>query len=99
MRYLKLLVISLFLVLASLVPTLVKAQMPPEGLVAGILARLDALEAKLANVSVVDGEINELKGPHFIFEGVNVHIRSGSGSSDDGTSFDRLQNASSLFWR
>jgi len=38
-------------------------------------------------VSVEDDTINGLTGPHFIFEGVNVHIRSGSGSTDDFTFF------------
>ena len=35
-------------------------------------------------VSVQTGTINLVKGPHIIFEGVNVHIRSGSGSTYDG---------------
>lgn len=87
MRYLKLLVIPLFLVLASLVPTLVKVQGQPPGNVGSLLSRVEALEAKLANVSVEDDTINGLTGPHFIFEGVNVHIRSGSGSTDDFTFF------------
>ncbi|PYN90175.1 MAG: hypothetical protein DMD89_33975 [Candidatus Rokuibacteriota bacterium] len=37
-------------------------------------------------VKVVDtGSINGLTGPHVIFEGANVHIRSGSGFTDDNT--------------
>lgn len=44
-----------------------------------LLARVEALEAKLAYVSVQTGEINGLAGPHVIFSGANVHIRSGSG--------------------
>ena len=32
---------------------------------------------------IVFGPINGLAGPHLIIEGVNVHIRSGSGATDD----------------
>jgi len=86
MRYLKVLVVSLFLVLALLVPTLVKAQGPSlEKRLAKLEKKVRKLEAKLANVSVEDGTINGLIGPHFIFTGANVHIRSGSGSTDDFT--------------
>ncbi|MDA2920754.1 hypothetical protein MYX76_14905 [Desulfobacterota bacterium AH_259_B03_O07] len=91
MRYLKVLVITLFWVPVLFVPTLVQAQ-PPPAAVGSLLARVEALEqkvaeleAKLANVSVEDATINGLIGPHFIFEGVNVHIRSGSDRTDDGT--------------
>ena len=34
-------------------------------------------------VSVMPGEINGLKGPHVIFTGANVHVRSGSGHTYD----------------
>ena len=34
---------------------------------------------------VEEGELNGMKGPHLLIEGCNVHIRSGSGSTDDGT--------------
>jgi len=89
MRYLKVVVISLFLVLALLVPTLVKAQAPSlEKRLAKLEKKVRKLEAKLANVRVEDGEINGLRGPHFIIEGVNVHIQSGSDLTDDGTFFD-----------
>lgn len=37
-------------------------------------------------VTVVPGIANGLSGPHVMFEGVNVHIRSGSGSTSDGGS-------------
>ncbi|MDA2921373.1 hypothetical protein MYX76_18090 [Desulfobacterota bacterium AH_259_B03_O07] len=85
MRYLKVLVITLFWVPVLFVPRLDQAQGQPPETVGSLLARVEALEAKLANVSVVDGTINGLMGPHFILEGVNVHIRSGSGCTDDGT--------------
>ncbi len=47
-------------------------------------ARVAALEAKLALVQVIEGELNGLHGPHWMIEGANVHIRSGSGATDDG---------------
>jgi hypothetical protein len=34
-------------------------------------------------VSVVPGTINGLNGPHVIFTGANVHVRSGAGSTDE----------------
>jgi len=34
-------------------------------------------------VSVQQGGINGLAGPHIIFHGANVHVRSGSGATDD----------------
>jgi hypothetical protein len=43
-----------------------------------------SLAALAPLVSVVPGPINGLAGPHVIFEGANVHIRSGSGTSHDG---------------
>lgn len=51
--------------------------------VAELEAKVDVLEAKLAYVNVQKGMINGLKGPHFIIEGCNVHIRSGSGATED----------------
>lgn len=91
MRYLKVLVIPMFLVLVLCVPTFVYADdddVEEEILLDLIVAleqKVAALEAKLANVSVVDDTINGLIGPHFIFSGVNVHIRSGLGRTDDFT--------------
>jgi uncharacterized coiled-coil protein SlyX len=38
---------------------------------------------KLKYVSIELGTINGLAGPHVIFTGVNVHIRDGSGATDD----------------
>jgi hypothetical protein len=53
--------------------------------------RVTALEALSNNqalqlgpyVSVQQGTINGLAGPHVIFYGANVHVRSGSGATDD----------------
>jgi hypothetical protein len=59
-------------------------------------AKVAALEAALQTVAgssvlqltpfvqVQSGLINGLKGPHIVFTGVNLHVRSGSGSSGDG---------------
>ena len=63
-----------------------------EGQVAALNASLQALEAKLANVSVVQGEINGLAGPHLIIEGINLHVRDGSGSTDDNKALNGLGN-------
>lgn len=53
-----------------------------------ILALQAGIIPNLGNyVSVVTGEIKRVKGPHVIFKGANVHIRSGSGLTGDGGSF------------
>lgn len=39
-------------------------------------------------VSVEMGIINDLSGPHVVFTGANIHIRSGSGATDDNTDDD-----------
>jgi hypothetical protein len=41
-------------------------------------------------VSVVPGPLNGLKGPHVIFTGANVHIRSGSGYTQDTSGLGNL---------
>ena len=48
-------------------------------------ATVATLESKLAYMHVAQGPINGLKGPHVIFTGCNVHVRSGSGETVDGT--------------
>src|SRR5262245_15654238 len=35
-------------------------------------------------VQVVDDPLAGLAGPHVVLEGVNLHVRSGSGATDDG---------------
>lgn len=45
--------------------------------------RIAHLESTLRFVKLESGSINGLAGPHLIFEGVNVHVRSGSGSTSD----------------
>jgi hypothetical protein len=45
-------------------------------------ARVIALEAKLANVVINNNPLVGLSGPHFIFSGVNVHVRNGAAQSN-----------------
>ena len=40
----------------------------------------------LQYVSIENGELNGVTGPHFIIEGANVHVRSGAGSTSEGCS-------------
>jgi hypothetical protein len=54
--------------------------------------QLQLLAALQSYVSVVPSSLNGLAGPHVIFTGVNVHIESGSGSTDDGGTLTGLGN-------
>lgn len=57
----------------------------------GNAAAITATEDTLQYVSVIDGELNGVVGPHFIIEGANVHVRSGAGSTSErcfGPDFD-----------
>lgn len=47
--------------------------------------KVKKLEAKLKYTRIVKNPINGLAGPHVLFEGCNVHVRSGSGNTTDGT--------------
>jgi hypothetical protein len=47
-------------------------------------AQVEVLSAILQFVRVETEEINGLTGPHWIIEGVNVHVQSGSGLTTDG---------------
>ena len=47
-------------------------------------AQVEELSAILEFVHVETEEINFLDGPHWIIEGANVHVRSGSGGTSDG---------------
>ena len=82
--------------LALLNPARAEAQSPTVkqllARVAALEATVAALQAKLACVSVDDNPINGLAGPQFIFEGCNVHVRSGSGATDDGGTLTGLGN-------
>ena len=55
--------------------------------------KVATLQAKLKYVSVVNDPINGLAGPHVIFEGCNVHVRSGSGSTFDGTKINPVDRS------
>jgi hypothetical protein len=46
---------------------------------------VQAVQDKLQYMTLVLEPVNGLSGPHIIFEGCNVHVRSGSGNSVDGT--------------
>ena len=57
----------------------------------GLAERVAELEAEVAELSAVlqfvyieEEAINNLAGPHWIIEGANVHVRSGSGDTADG---------------
>jgi len=52
--------------------------------VAELEAQVEELSAILQFVRVETEEINNLAGPHWIIEGANVHVRSGSGGTSDG---------------
>jgi len=119
MRYLKVLVITLFWVTVLFLPTLVKAQGPPDGVPPGpgasLQNRVAALEATVAtqqteietlqtdltNAQNIISQLesnpvlaleqcvsfdgtNTLNGvipPHVIFDGCNIHVRDGTGST------------------
>jgi len=49
-------------------------------------------QALLPHVSVVQGPLNGVAGPHIVFERANVHIRSGSGATDDHGALTGLGN-------
>ena len=52
-----------------------------------LAAALQEAQGILQYVRVETEEIRNLAGPHLIFEGVNVHVRSGSGDTSDGCPF------------
>ena len=47
------------------------------------LGRRRLLNDLTAYISVETGAVNGLAGPHIIFTGANVHIRSGSGTTQE----------------
>jgi hypothetical protein len=83
----------LSVVLLSLIPfsLYASARSNSDGLanrVAELEAQVEELSAILQYVHVETGEINRLAGPHWIVEGANVHVRSGSGETGDGCNID-----------
>ena len=55
--------------------------------VAALEAQAAALQGLLACVTTSTATINGLAGPHILITGCNLHIRSGSGTTDDNTTF------------
>ena len=54
--------------------------------VKALTAALEEAQEVLQYIRVEAGPINDLVGPHIVFEGANVHVRSGTGGTDDGCS-------------
>lgn len=50
------------------------------------------LQEKTQFVTIESGELNGLAGPHVIFSGANVHVQSGSGTTNDGGTVTGLGN-------
>ena len=67
--------------LIGLIPVGASAKGGLAARVAQLEAQVAALEAILQFVRVESEGINGLTGPHWIFEGINVHVRSGGGST------------------
>ena len=70
-----------------------------EARVSTLEGELTALQGQLVTVLALapflnldPNVLNGLTGPHVIFEGVNVHIRSGTGTTDDGGTLTGLGN-------
>lgn len=64
-----------------------------------LVAEIVALEARLAQLedvtrflSVDENDVAGMNGPNLIIEGANVHVRSGSGATDDGGATTGLGN-------
>ena len=80
---------ALTIALVLLIPFSLYATAQPnsgglEQRVAELEAQVAAMEEILQFVRVETEAINALAGPHWIIEGANVHVRSGSGSTADG---------------
>ncbi len=55
-----------------------------EAQVEELTVALEEAQEILSFVHVEEGEMSGLVGPHWVIEGANVHVRSGSGSTPDG---------------
>ena len=93
---------SLAILLCLILAVPAMAQRPSLG---GLQAQIDALQAQLAALQaspvfdleglVTVDETSTLEGvvaPHIIVEGANLHVRSGSGETDDGGTLRGLGN-------
>ncbi len=96
------LVVAGLMLAALLVSPGVAFAKPPDGStkdqIKELEARVSALEAQVEAlmtfvqalepfISVNPDPMDGLAGPHIIFEGANVHVRSGSGATDDGWNY------------
>ena len=61
-----------------------------EAQIAALTALVSEHSSKLQFVSVDEGEINKLAGPHFIIEGANVHVRGEGPATEDGSGLGNL---------
>ncbi|MCC6699046.1 MAG: hypothetical protein IT365_25710, partial [Candidatus Hydrogenedentes bacterium] len=59
---------------------------------ATVQATLAEAQTKLTHMSIEEGALNGLNGPHLIIEGCNVHVRSGSGDTEDAEGLTGLGN-------
>ncbi len=80
--------IAISSLLMGMIPVAASAQGGLATRVAQLEAQIAALEEILQFVHVDPKTINGLAGPHWIFEGVNVHVRSGTGSTHGPCSDD-----------
>jgi hypothetical protein len=88
---------SRIVALESAITSLQSTNISQQAIIADLSARLAAVETSPVSqlngyLRVEPGEINGLHGPHAIFEGVNVHVRSGSGQTSDGGELVGLGN-------
>lgn len=82
--------------------TLLTSLQAAQSQIASLQARLTTLESQPTGgsgggvpdlekyVEINPNDLNGVKGPHLIFKGVNVHVRSGSGTTVDSTGLGNL---------
>ncbi len=80
--------------LSSEAMTSAEAEAALIGRVTDLEETADFAMALEAFVTIDPDPINDLVGPHIVFESANVHVRSGSGSTDDGCTFSAPNCAS-----
>jgi hypothetical protein len=75
---------------ASLQATVSSLQAAIAGLQGTLEGGLATLQALLTYIKVQDGALNGVSGPHVIIEGANLHVRSGSGQTEDATNLGNV---------
>ncbi|MCA9221101.1 MAG: hypothetical protein KDA71_12295, partial [Planctomycetales bacterium] len=50
---------------------------------AALVACIQSLDERTQFISIVQGDLDGLAGPHMLIEGANIHVRSGTGATDD----------------